>query len=142
MRRFSIISLAALGVFACTLSAGAQALGPQRQFLAIEPYYERTMFDVGEGRSKQSRDGYGGRLWINTDRNGKQYLNGRLSSEVRILVFKNEFRTEEKHPPNIMYLAPIERQDEAGRTEKPADEFLVDELAGGEETAQVPRRFA
>ena len=67
MRRFSIISLAALGVFACTLSAGAQALGPQRQFLAIEPYYERTMFDVGAGRSKQSRDGYGGRLWINTD---------------------------------------------------------------------------
>ena len=63
----ALAALAALGVVACAQSASAQALGPQRQFLALEPYYEHTQFDVGENLGKQSRDGYGGRLWINTD---------------------------------------------------------------------------
>ena len=67
MHRSIRLALAVLGVIAWSQSSGAQALGPQRQFLAIEPYYERTQFDVGEGRNKQSRNGYGGRLWINTD---------------------------------------------------------------------------
>ena len=67
MRRFIRSGLVALGVIASSRSLAAQALGPQRQFLAIEPYYERSQFDVGEGQSKQSRNGYGGRLWINTD---------------------------------------------------------------------------
>ena len=43
----------------------AQALGPQRQFLAIEPYYARIQFDAAEGGSKVGLNGYGGRLWIN-----------------------------------------------------------------------------
>ena len=67
MRRLTIISFAALGVFACAFSAGAQALGPQRQFLALEPYYERTNLDVGEGAAREGINGYGGRLWINLD---------------------------------------------------------------------------
>ena len=67
MRRSSILGLAALGMIASTLSLGAQALGPQRQFLALEPYYERTSLDAGEGVARESVNGYGGRLWINLD---------------------------------------------------------------------------
>ena len=67
MRRSSILGLAALGVIASTLSLGAQALGPQRQFLALEPYYERTSLDAGEGADREGINGYGGRLWINLD---------------------------------------------------------------------------
>lgn len=43
----------------------AQALGPQRQFLSLEPYYSRMMFDAGSGNSRVGANGYGGRLWIN-----------------------------------------------------------------------------
>ena len=50
---------------AVPLAAHAQALGPQRQFLAIEPYYARIQFDAAEGSSKVGLNGYGGRLWIN-----------------------------------------------------------------------------
>lgn len=48
-------------------SAHAQALGPQRQFLAIEPYYEYTRLDAGSGSSNTTLNGYGGRLWINLE---------------------------------------------------------------------------
>lgn len=52
---------------AAAVAAQAQALGPQRQFLAIEPYYERTQLDVGSSIAKDGLNGYGARLWINLD---------------------------------------------------------------------------
>lgn len=67
MRRLFSLGAVAFVALASPGQAHAQALGPQRQFLAIEPYYEHTSFDVGENVSKQKRDGYGARLWINTD---------------------------------------------------------------------------
>jgi hypothetical protein len=67
MRRSMRIAIAALGVAALAPAVHAQALGPQRQFLAIEPYYERTNFDVGEGFDKENTNGYGARLWVNLD---------------------------------------------------------------------------
>lgn len=45
--------------------ASAQALGPQRQFGALEPFYAYTSLDVGQGLSRVSLNGYGGRLWLN-----------------------------------------------------------------------------
>ena len=45
--------------------AGAQNLGPFRQFLAIEPYYTRLEIDAGPDTERVGRNGYGGRLWIN-----------------------------------------------------------------------------
>ena len=67
MRRTIRAALAVLGVAGVAHVAGAQALGPQRQFLAIEPYYEYTNFDVGTGSPKEKTNGYGARLWINLD---------------------------------------------------------------------------
>ncbi len=59
--------LAALGVPGHASMASAQALGPQRQFLAVEPYYEWTNFDLGEGLGRETTNGYGARLWVNLD---------------------------------------------------------------------------
>lgn len=59
--------VAAAMVVAAASSARAQALGPQRQFLAIEPYYEYTRLDARSGASKIPLSGYGGRLWINLE---------------------------------------------------------------------------
>ncbi len=60
-------TLVALGAVAFAGAAGAQALGPQRQFLAIEPFYEHTSLDLGDTRSKDELNGFGARLWINLD---------------------------------------------------------------------------
>ena len=67
MRPTLRLGLAALGVLSLTQVAGAQALGPQRQFLAVEPYYEHTSLDVGGTTSKDQLNGFGARLWINLD---------------------------------------------------------------------------
>lgn len=65
------IALTVVGALALTAAAKdsvrAQALGPQRQFLAVEPYYERTQLDVGSSASKEGMNGFGARLWINLD---------------------------------------------------------------------------
>ena len=67
MRSTFRAALAAFGAVALAHSAGAQALGPQRQFLAVEPYYEHTQLDIGNGRGKDGLNGFGGRLWIYLD---------------------------------------------------------------------------
>lgn len=45
--------------------ASAQKLGPERQFLSIDAFYDRVQLDAGEGRSRIGIDGFGTRLWIN-----------------------------------------------------------------------------
>jgi len=67
MRRTIHAALLVAALLPLARHAGAQALGPQRQFLAIEPYYERTQYDNPTGGPKTSVNGYGGRLWINLD---------------------------------------------------------------------------
>lgn len=45
--------------------ANGHALGPQRQFGALEPFYAYTRLDVGQSLSRVSLNGYGGRIWLN-----------------------------------------------------------------------------
>jgi len=61
----AVFGFAALGALAPAVHA--QALGPQRQFLAIEPYYEWTNFDAGQGFDREKTNGYGARLWVNLE---------------------------------------------------------------------------
>lgn len=63
MTRAALGALLVLGASAGALRA--QALGPQRQFLAVEPYYSRLELDAGSGESRLGVNGYGARLWIN-----------------------------------------------------------------------------
>ncbi len=67
MRRIVQCAMVAMASALLAQAAGAQALGPQRQFLAIEPYYERTQLDVGSALAKDGLNGFGARLWINLD---------------------------------------------------------------------------
>jgi hypothetical protein len=62
---FSAVLGLSLSLGGLSGSAGAQALGPQRQFLAIEPYYTYTRLDLGGNAHKVNLSGYGARLWIN-----------------------------------------------------------------------------
>lgn len=62
LTRFSLLS--ALTAFSATV-LNAQALGPHRQFGALEPLYAYTSIDVGPGGNRVSLNGYGGRLWLN-----------------------------------------------------------------------------
>lgn len=70
-----------------------------------------------------------GGLWLNKTRDGKEYLSGNINGNVKILIFKNDYRSEDKHPTHVMYLAPVEKQDDQQqRPAAPADGFFS---AGG-----------
>lgn len=56
--------LSALTGISASIASG-QALGPQRQFGALEPLYVYTSIDVGQPGDRISLQGYGGRLWLN-----------------------------------------------------------------------------
>lgn len=65
MRSTLFAGLAALAICAVPCAVKAQALGPQRQFLALEPIYTYTRLDDGAGAAKLPIHAYGGRLWLN-----------------------------------------------------------------------------
>ncbi len=62
-------------------------------------------------------------LWKNVSANGDSYLQGKLGPNVRILIFKNKFKTASNQPDFQIYFAPVERQAGAGQgnADKPGD---------------------
>lgn len=52
-----------------------------------------------------------GGLWLKRGKDGREYLSGNLSPSVKILVFKNTFKTGEKQPSHVMYLAPGDQEE-------------------------------
>ena len=68
-----------------------------------------------------------GGLWTNKDKDGNTYLTGKLSPQVKILIFKNKYRDSENHPTHIMYLSQVESQPgEEGKQPEEEDEFFAD----------------
>jgi len=55
-------------------------------------------------------------LWENTDKNGKKYLSGNLGN-MKIMVFRNTFKTEDKHPDYQVRVTQCSRSAES----KPAE---------------------
>jgi hypothetical protein len=50
-----------------------------------------------------------GGLWQNKSKDGTDYLSGRLSPTVKILIFKNNYKQPgDNSPTHIMYLAPLD----------------------------------
>lgn len=45
-----------------------------------------------------------GGLWVNETKKGEKYMVGYLGG-LRLLVFKNKYKKEDKHPNYIMYVA-------------------------------------
>jgi len=59
-----------------------------------------------------------GALWTNTDRNGNRCLTGRMGDAV-LLVFKNQFKQEDKQPDYIAYVArPTEKKEDGPQDSK------------------------
>jgi hypothetical protein len=58
-------------------------------------------------------------LWKGTDKNGNPTLTGTLGG-ARVMIFKNNYKKEDKHPDYIVYLAEQQKKDEKGKAEEPA----------------------
>lgn len=50
-------------------------------------------------------------LWKGSDKNGNVTLTGSLGG-ARLLVFKNNYKKDEKHPDYIVYLAEKQKEQE------------------------------
>ena len=62
-----------------------------------------------------------GGLWENKDKKDNVYLSGYLGN-AKIIIFKNGFKKEQKHPDWIMYIAEgKKREAPAGDKEKDKD---------------------
>ena len=87
-----------------------------------------------------------GGLWTNKDKNGKTFLTGKLSPQVKILIFKNEYREAENQPTHVMYLSQVEAQpgEDNKKPEPEEDEFFTEGEAASRpmaprSTAPAPR---
>lgn len=52
-----------------------------------------------------------GGLWVNDSKNGNKYMSGYLGN-LKIMVFRNNYKTEDKHPDYVMYLTEKPRNNE------------------------------
>ncbi|MEL7433030.1 MAG: hypothetical protein AAFN11_03705 [Chloroflexota bacterium] len=53
-----------------------------------------------------------GGLWANRTKDGEIYFSGYLGN-AKLLIFKNKFKTEDKHPAFVMYVAPNPKNNSA-----------------------------
>ena len=67
-----------------------------------------------------------GALWVSEGRNGR-FMSGRIEltegDEVRVLVFKNGFKEQSKHPDYLIYV-PDDEEPQAGGKTPPVDEDI------------------
>jgi hypothetical protein len=75
-------------------------------------------------------------LWKNKSANGEEYLQGKLSANVRILIFRNKYKTADNQPDYQMYFAPIEREGQSGGADFPGE----GEAQDAPQAAAQPRR--
>jgi hypothetical protein len=57
-------------------------------------------------------------LWLNT-KDGKQYFSGSLGG-AKVLIFKNDYKKEDKHPDYNLFLVKKEKREDAA-DETPGD---------------------
>lgn len=50
-------------------------------------------------------------LWINTSANGESYMVGYLGN-TKVLIFKNRYKTDDKHPDYTLNIAPKQVDNE------------------------------
>lgn len=100
---------------------------------AQQPKQERTTRKQPERREtstgRQGNLNRIGALWLGEGRNGK-FMSGRIElvegQEVRILVFKNSYKEESKHPDYIIY-EPETREEDKNRN-RAADKWKNDDI--------------
>lgn len=63
-----------------------------------------------------------GGLWINESQSGNKYMTGYLGN-LKIMIFRNKFKTEDKHPDYVMRLAEKQRDTSDADKEKSPDDI-------------------
>lgn len=67
-----------------------------------------------------------GALWLGTGKTGTKFMSGRIEfddeTEIRLLVFKNGYKEQSKHPDYIIY-EPSEEQNAGRSTPKDDDDI-------------------
>lgn len=54
-------------------------------------------------------------LWLNRSKEGQEYLTGRFSASVKILIFKNKYKQAgDNQPTHQMYLVPVDPESRDG----------------------------
>jgi len=61
-------------------------------------------------------------LWKNTSKEGKTFLSGTLGG-IKVLVFQNEFKKENKDPDFNLFFAPKEGREKKAAEPKEQDLF-------------------
>ncbi len=78
---------------------------------------------------KQSNLNRIGALWLGETRNGKRMMSGRIelteNQEIRVLVFKNDYKETESQPDYVIY-EPENREDNSNR-DRAAKEWKKDD---------------
>ena len=62
-----------------------------------------------------------GGLWLNTDKNGQQYMSGSFGT-ARLLMFRNSHKSGENDPDYVLYVAPGKKR------EQPAEDTADDSI--------------
>ena len=60
-------------------------------------------------------------LWRGTTKDGRSYLGGNLGFGARLLIFKNDRKTEDKQPDYNVLIVENERRDNAEPAQPTAD---------------------
>ena len=63
-------------------------------------------------------------LWANKSKNGETYYSGYMGKSA-ILIFKNQYKTEDKHPDLRMFVGEGKRQGDSMRGEQAVRGMLV-----------------
>lgn len=57
-----------------------------------------------------------GGLWVNESKSGTKYMTGYLGN-LKIMVFRNNYKSEDKHPDYVMYLTEKPRATEGEKSD-------------------------
>lgn len=58
-------------------------------------------------------------LWENTDRKGNKYFSGNLTNSVRVMIFKNSYKTEGSRDPEfILYVSQRSQEERQGGSQQ------------------------
>lgn len=95
----------------------------KKQAPKTEPKAEPTSEDMmtpTENSSEQSAMLQLGGLWVNESKSGTKYMTGYFGN-LKLMIFRNNYKSEDKHPDYVMYLAEKPRDTRSDDAPSPDD---------------------
>lgn len=63
-----------------------------------------------------------GGLWVNESKSGVKYMTGYMGN-LKLMIFRNNFKKEDNQPDYVMYLAEKPRNNESNSEENKSDDI-------------------